>query len=214
MNFSRWFLSLVLLGFSSSIVMADGIDPKMGLIGGGGSTGLFSPDDTNFKFFVRGGDFTSIGQSLPFDFINATNHLAVGVDLVVTLLEGTNPLIFTCVPSSEYFTNCSPQTPTTLFGGGSLLIRFFDPNNGEGGFGGIPFATDLTSPEQCDGIENCSTDTPGADFAVQVTDVGGDLVNLPTGKGFMVQGTLIVPEPSTVLLVLAGGILLFLFKRS
>jgi hypothetical protein len=213
-NISRWFLALIFLGLSSSIAMADGVDPKMGLQGGTGSTGLFSPNDPNFNFTVQGGDFTSVGQSKTFDFINATGQLAVGVNLVVTLLQGTPPLIFTCVPFSEYFTNCSPTTPTTLSDGGNLLIRFFTPNTGDGGFGGIPFATDLASPEQCDGIQNCSTTTAGADFGVVVTDVGGDLVHLGTGQGFEVQGSLVVPEPSTILLVLAGGILFLFFKRS
>lgn len=212
----RCCLILIILGLTSTAALADGItDPGVKLKGGGGSTGLFSPNDSNFNFTFHGGDITTVGGFKDFDFINATGQIAVGMNLVVTLLSGTPPLTFTCNPANEYFTDCSPQSPgTTLSDGGTLLIRFFTPNNGEGGLGGIPFATDLPSSDSCDGIHNCTTGTFGADFLIEVADVGGDLVNLTKDQGFMVQGTLTVPEPSTILLVLAGGVLLFLFKRS
>ena len=214
MKTARWFLALALLGLSSSIAMADSADPRMGLLGGCCSTGQISPNDPNFQFTVDAGDFTSIGETIAFSFINATGQLATAVDLTLTLLDSTPPLTFTCDPSNQYFTNCSPQAPgSTLSDGGTLLVRFFSPNNGEGGFGGIPFATDLSSPEQCDGINNCSTETPGADFAVAVTDVGGDLVNLVGTQGFHARGVLEVPEPPTVLLGLTGGVLFLFFRR-
>src|SRR5882762_6284258 len=50
MNFSKWFLSLVLLGLSSSLAMADSVDPKFVPIGGGGSIILNSPNDPAFTF--------------------------------------------------------------------------------------------------------------------------------------------------------------------
>jgi hypothetical protein len=206
---ARWCLTLILLGLSCSVGYADGVDPGVKLQGGGDATGLFSPNDANFAFTVLGSDFTTIGQSEEFDFINFTNQLAIGVNLVATLLPGTPTLTYVCDPSSEYFTMCqvTPLSP------GVTLISFSDPNTGEGGFGGIPFATDF-GEGSCDGVHSCSTSTPGADFGVVVTDINGDLVNLGQGQGFKVQGTLLVPEPSTIFLVLAGGVLLFLFKRS
>jgi hypothetical protein len=206
MKISRWLLTLILLSVASSIAMADSTDPKMGLQGGCCSTGLFSLNDPNFSFTVLASDFTTIGQTELFDFINATGQTATEVDLLANLIQGTPALTFICDPSSEYFTQCS----VTPEGGGQTLIRFFDPNTGEGGFGGIPTAPDI----ECDGVHSCSTETPGADFAVYVQDVNGDLVNLnQTTDGFTVQGTLLVPEPSTVLLVLGAGVLLLLFKR-
>jgi hypothetical protein len=206
---ARWCLTLILLGLSCSVGYADGVDPGVKLQGGGDATGLFSPTDANFAFTVLGSDFTSIGQSEEFDFINFTNQVAIGVNLVATLLPGTPTLTYVCDPSSEYFTMCQ----VTSLSPGVTLISFSDPNTGEGGFGGIPFATDF-GEGSCDGAHSCSTSTPGADFGVVVTDINGDLVNLGQGQGFKVQGTLLVPEPSTIFLVLAGGLLLFLFKRS
>jgi hypothetical protein len=208
-NISRWFLTLILLGLSCSAGLADGIDPGVKLQGGSDATGLFSPADPNFSFIVLGSDFTAVGQSEEFDFINFTNEVAIGVNLVATLLPGTPTLTYTCGATSEYFTECS----VTPLGAGQTLIKYFDPNTGEGGFGGIPFATDF-GEGSCDGPRSCSTSTPGADFGVVVTDINGDLVHLAQGQGFKVQGTLLVPEPSSIFLVLGGGVLLFLFKRS
>ena len=215
----RYFLLLVILGSSCVAALADSVnDPGVKLKGGGGSTGLFSPTDENFAFSVRGGDFTVENETRFFDFINATGQLALEVDLTITLVPGTPDLTFTCDPSNEYFTDCSPKSPgTTLSDGGTLLIRFFTPNNGEGGFGGVPFATDLSSNNQqnCDGIHFCFTDTPGADFEVGVSDVNGDLVNLTSGQGFDARGIILTatPEPATLLLFATGGVLLFLLKR-
>ena len=209
MKIARWCLTLILLGLSCSVGYADGVDPGVKLQGGGDATGLFSPNDPNFAFTVLGSDFKTIGQSEEFDFINFTNQLAIGVNLIATLLPGTPTLTYVCDPSSEYFTMCqvTPLSP------GVTEISFSDPNTGEGGFGGIPFATDF-GDGSCDGVHACSTSTPGADFGVVVTDINGDLVNLGPGQGFQVQGTLLVPEPSTIFLILAGGVLLLLVKRS
>lgn len=198
----RWFMILIVLGLSSSIALADGIDPKMGLQGGTGSTGLFSPNDPNFSFTVFGSEFTS-GSSEFFDFINATGQTALGVNLVATLLAGTPTLTFSCAESNSYFNTCT----VTPLQNGQVLISY--SNTGEGGLGGIP-----NDPNpSCDGPGSCSPSVPAADFAVVVTDVGGDLANLPQGEGFSVQGNLAVPEPSTVLLVLTGGIIFLFFKR-
>jgi hypothetical protein len=188
--------------------MADGIDPEAKLVGGTDSTKLTRPDDPNFQFTVFGG--TSPRE---FDFINSTGHVAVGVNLALTLLPGTPALIFTCNPFSQYFTNCDPQEPRTLLPGESLLIRFFDPNHGEGGLGGIP---NDPSPTCSEGAFGCTSAVFGADFGVVFANRPGttDLQDLPSTQGFHVRGTLVVPEPSAILLVLTGGVLLFFVKRS
>src|SRR5271167_1932498 len=102
----RWFLALMVFVLLSSTAFADGIDPKMGLQGGTGSTGLFSPNDPNFSFTVLGSDFTP-GSSEFFDFINATGQTAVGVNLLATLLTGTPTLTFSCAESNSYFNTCN-----------------------------------------------------------------------------------------------------------
>jgi hypothetical protein len=201
MRLTRLLVVVTLVLAFSGVALAD-TDPAIGVKGGGGSTGLFSPNDENFFFQVFGTDFTT-GSSEEFDFINATGQVATGVNLTITLLGGTPDLSFTCVPVSQYFTSCSPLGPTTLSSTGSLLISYSNPNTGEGGFGGIP-----TDPNpSCDGIHSCSTDVPGADFGIFVQDVNGDLANLAQGQGFQVQGTLSVtpvPEPATILLLSTG----------
>ena len=145
MKISRWFLALILFGLSSSIALADGVDPKMGLQGGSGSTGLFSPNDPNFTFTVFGSDFT-VGSSEFFDFINATGQTAVGVNLVATLLAGTPTLTYTCAETNSYFNTCT----ITPLENGQVLISY--SNSGEGGLGGIP-----NDPNpSCDGPTSCS----------------------------------------------------------
>jgi hypothetical protein len=202
----RWCLTLIVLGLSCSAGYADGVDPGVKLQGGSDATGLFSPNDPNFAFTVLGSDFTTIGQSEEFDFINFTNQQVIGVNLLATLIPGTPTLTYVSDPISEYFT----MSQVTVLSPTMTLISYFDPNTGDGGFGGIPFSTEGS----CDGPHSCSTSTPGADFGVVVTDINGDLVHLGQGQGFTVQGTLLVPEPSTIFLVLAGAVLLFLIKRS
>ena len=207
MKISRCFLILILFGLMASASRADGVDPRFKLQGGGGSTGLFSLSDPNFAFTVHGGV-----SPQTFDFINATGQLVGEVDLLITLLPSTPTLLFTVDPVNPYFTNAMVTTLTT----GQTLISFFGLNTGEGGFGGLPFATDLPSPESCDGIHSCFTDTPGADFQVVVSNntSSTDLSSLPSNEGFSVAGTLVAtPEPATILLVLAGGVLILLFKR-
>jgi len=209
MNLSRWIVILILLGLSSSVATADSVDPVAKLQGGCCSTKLISANDPNFQGTVLGGS-----PSRSFDFINSTGSVAVGVNLVLALLPGTPTLTFICDPFSEYFTNCNPQSPTTLSPGETLLIRFFDPNNGEGGVGGIP-----NDPNpSCDGVFACSP-SPGhlaADFATVFANRPGftDLSDLPNTEGFSFKGSLVLPEPPAILLLLTGGVLLFFFKRS
>ena len=209
MKISRWLLVAVVLGLMSSAAMADTIDPQVKLIGGGGSTGLFSLNDPNFAFAVYGGT-----SPQTFDFINATGQLVGEVDLLITLFSNTPALTFTVDPANPYFTDAS----VTTLGTGQTLIRFFGLNTSERGYGGLPFATDLPNPGSCgDGVQYCYTNTPGADFLVAFADNPGttDLSTLPSYEGFNVTGTLVAtPEPSTMLLILVGMGLLVLLKRS
>ena len=210
MKISRWVLVLIFLSLSSSVALADGIDPGVKLQGGNDATGVFTANDPNFSFTAFASEFGTVGAQQEFDFINFTNQVATEVDLVVTLLPGTPALTFTCDGTSDYFSECS----VTDLGGGQTEISYFAPNTGPGGFGGLPPAMDF-GEGSCDGPQSCFTDTPGADFGVVVTDSNGDLHNLPGDEGFSAQGSLVlaVPEPPTVFFFIAAGTLLFLLKR-
>jgi len=185
--------------------MGDPIDPRGSLIGGTNSTGLFSLNDPNFAFTVFGGF-----SPQEFDFINASGQLVGEVDLLVTLVAGTPPLTFTVDPQNPYFTSAT----VTSLGNGQTLYRFFGLDETHGG---LPFATDLPGPGSCgegefeegNPINDCSTETPGADFGVVFANNTGtsDLSNLPRNQGFGVVGTLVAtPEPSSIVLLLAGSL--------
>jgi len=197
MKLARLLVLLVLAGAMCAAAMGDPIDPRGSLIGGGNSTGLFSLNDPNFAFTVFGGF-----SPQQFDFINASGQLVGEVDLLVTLLAGTPALTFTVDPENPYFTSAT----VTSLGNGQTLYRFFGLDETHGG---LPFATDLPNSENCDGIQNCYTETPGADFGVVFANNTGtlDLTNLPSNQGFGVVGTLVAtPEPSSIVLLLAGSL--------
>jgi PEP-CTERM motif len=184
---------LAFVGLSSSTALADAItDPGVKLKPPpGGSTPLFTPDDPNFTLNVAAGPST-IPQL--FDFINEIGRTAIGVNLNLISENGSSSgsfnLLFTCDNSADpYFTTCSPGlTPTK-----TTLISFFglDP---EASKNGIP---------SCIG-ESCSGTAADFEFAV-IND---------TASPFILRGHLLVPEPSTVLLLLVGVGFLFLFRRA
>lgn len=215
MKISRWFAILAFVGgimafvgFSPSTARADSLppDPGVKLCCGGGSTNLTSPTDPNFVI-----DFNAAnGADQTFSFINDTGQTAIAVDLVLTAeTDATgNPvspfdLVFTCDNTIDpYFTNCSPETPTQ-----TTLISFFglDP---EFGFNGIPTAPPGTV--RCTNEENpadCTFSGPSgsADFSFEIHN--------ETTDSFILKGTLEVPEPSTVLLVIVGVLFVFVFRR-
>jgi len=197
MNFSRCFLSLILLGFSSSLAMADSVDPVAKLGGGGGSIVLTSLNDPNFT-----GSFTQTGGVITvfFDFVNETGFTVGEVDLDVT---DNQLLIFSIDNTGDpYFTSFSPTIPTPLSPGDHLTLSWFGLDDTHLG---IPPRTSVS----CDG-DVCFSVPPLSDFRFTFT-----VADVPTGGSFDFTGTLFaVPEPPALLLVLTGGVLLFFLKRS
>jgi hypothetical protein len=190
MNISRWFLVVILLGLASSRATADSVDPKFQLQGGCCSTALHTLDDPNFTFtFTQTGGITIATA----EFVNETPFTIGRVDLDIT---DTVPLLFSADNSVDpYFTNASPTTPTLLSPGGHLLMSFFGTN---GDFPGIP-----NMPCDCEeGLSNHFI------FSMTVADV-------PLNGSYSFKGTLFaIPEPSAILLLLTGGVLVLFFKRS
>lgn len=196
MKISRWLFSLVLLGLSSSLAMADSVDPVAKLGGGNLSIVLTSLNDPLFT-----GSFTQQGGQtiVSFDFINNTTFTIGQVNLDVT---DNTPLTFSIDNTGDpYFTSFSPTSPTLLSPGDHLTLSWFGL---DGTHLGIPPATSVSC------IDGCFSSPPLSDFLFTFT-VG----DVPTGGSFAFTGTLFaVPEPPALLLVLTGGVLLLFLKRS
>jgi hypothetical protein len=99
MRILRWFLVFILLGLSSSVALADGIDPAIGVEGGTGSTlwtgsTIFTITSANFTsdtFFILTGTITNFD----FNFGNTEQG-------PFSSLEGSAfPTVTTIVPGFE-----------------------------------------------------------------------------------------------------------------
>jgi len=200
---SRLLVLVAFMGISCSVALADGTDPVMKL-GGGGSSEILTSNTFSFSFTQ-----TSPPQTSFFiDFINNTGTRVTTLDLLIT---GSAGLVFSCDNTIDpYFTNCG----TTLQDNGKYLMSFFGL---DATHLGIPFATKIVCgdgeegfEDDEDGGENTCTATPIlSDFGITVA-VG----DMAPGQSFSVAGTLVAPEPSSVVLLLAGGLLFLLYKRS
>jgi hypothetical protein len=174
------------------IAKADTVDPAIGVRGctGGGCSDPVT--NGTFSFGIVGGP-----SEQDFNFFNASGFNAVELDLLATPATGAPVLTYTCIQFSEYFTNCS----VTPMDNGQTLIRYFDPNTGELGVGGIPSGPNPPTCES-DDVTVCSAN----DFQIFVQDVNGDITGRQ-GALATVDGTLLaapVPEPGTIILLGSG----------
>jgi hypothetical protein len=199
-KFTRLLVLVAFFGIACSVTLATGTDPVMKLGGGGGSQVLTTP---TFSFnFTQ----TSPPQTSFFvDFINNTGLNMSAVDLLIT---GSTGLVFTCDNSIDpYFTNCG----TALQDNGKFLITFFGL---DATHLGIPFATlvrcaDGTERLEDEGSTSCTAVPALSDFGFTV-----GVQDMVAGQNFSVAGTLVAPEPSSLALVLAGGLLFLLYRRT
>ena len=79
---------------------------------------------------------------------------------------------------------------------------------------GIPFATKVVCDDgeeefEDEGSTSCTATPKLSDFGITV-----GVIDMAPGQSFSVAGTLVAPEPSSVVLLLAGGLLFLLYKRS
>jgi hypothetical protein len=225
MYISRWILGLILLGVLSSGAKADSVDPKFVPIGGCCSVVINSMND--FSAFTFGYQFgttatTDCGNvhNSFFDqgrtcidpthtnlsFINNTGHTWTSLTLEFTKISGL--LIFSPTANAN---TIDPYYNNSTFGIDPItenpFVRFF--------------GLDATHPGilpafGCEG-NSCSGPTAN-DGQLRLYDVGilADVSDAQhVGDAFTANGTATAaPEPATVLLALAGGLLLFLFKRT
>lgn len=200
---SACFLLMVLLGLSGSAALADGAvpnDPGFKVGGGGLSPVILTANDP-----IYAGTFTKTSttqNTVFFEFINGTGFTAGATNLDVT--DNATLTFLADNTGDPYWANASPLFPgVTLSPGGHLTISFF--------------GTDSTHPGLISAI-GCTTNDPGSctsipsasDFFFEVS-----VADMAVGNRFDFTGTLVpLPEPPTILLFLAGGLLLFLLKRS
>lgn len=232
MNISRWLFSLLLLGLSASIAMADSVDPKFVPIGGTGSIVInsladFSPLTFSYQQGVTqtvdcgqvSGSFSDAGFTCikPFDpetetgtmteFVNNTGQTWTSLTLeFVNVVDPSGVLVFSPTGNANFI---DPYFNNSTFGineaSGNPFVTFFGIDANHPG---------ILAAFGCDG-DSCSgpiaeDGTRLYDFAI-LADVT-DAEKVP-GSAFTAQGSATVPEPPTVLLALGGGLLLFLFKR-
>ena len=202
MKITRLLVMVAFLGISCTVALADGTDPVMKL-GGGGHSQVLTTDTFSFSFTQT----KPPSSSFFIDFINNTHTTVTELDLLIT---GSAGLVFTCDNSIDpYFTGCG----SAIQEDGKYLITFSGLN---GTHLGIPFATRVRCEDGEDGFQDedggpttCSATPILSDFGVTV-----GVSDMATGQSFSVAGTLIAPEPSSLMLVLAGGMLLLLYKRA
>jgi hypothetical protein len=196
---SRLLLLVAFVGTSCSVALADGIgtDPVMKLGPGGHST----PVNT-FTFSFSFHKTSTSQTSVIFDFINNTGVTIGEVDLLAT---GTG-LGFSCdnTVSNPYFNNCSPTTTNPS----PVALKWFGLDSTHHG---IPFATTLTCEgDGEEGSPDCTSKPKLSDFKFTV-----NVRDMAVGQSFSAAGTLLpTPEPRTLVLVLAGGLLFLLYRRA
>jgi hypothetical protein len=220
----RCCLILILLGLSSTAALANGIDPKFVPIGGTGSVILHSPNDPAFTFAYVGGVTPTT---------DCGNVSSAFFDLGQTCIDPTFTNTEFINDSGQAWTSITLEftsiSPSTLAFSPTDNANSVDPyfNNSTSGIldNGHPFVTffgiDATHPgilpttNNCpDGPSTCTGPTANDgtlylyDFAI-LSDVSDSVL---TGN-WTLTGSATVPEPPTVLLVLVGVLLLFLFKR-
>lgn len=200
MKITRLLVLVAFAGLFSSVALADGTDPVMKL-GGGGTSEVLTTDTFSFSFTQ-----TNPPQSSFFiDFINNTGQNIIALDLLIT---GSTGLVFSCDNTIDpYFTGCS----TSLQDNGQYLIVFSGLDETHLG---IPFATSVVCSDgeigfEDDGGSTCTATPILSDFGITV-----GVTDMAPGQNFSVAGTMIAPEPSSLAMVLAGGLLFLLYRRT
>lgn len=219
----RWYLVLIFLGLSSSVVLADSVDPKFVPIGGTGSIILTSPTDPAFTFsFTQSPSSGTVdcgtfgGPSgdacinpLNTEFVNDSGKTWNSITLVVT--QQSAGLLFTALNNAidPYFASSSTGTEDN----GDQFVTFSGIDADHPGIESAFSCPD--GPDTCTGPIEGGDDTDSPEVLLYDFSILADVSDMANGQSFTVQGfATTVPEPPAVLLALGGGLLLILFKRS
>ena len=211
---------VALVGLASSVAKADGIDPRFVPIGGSGSIILTSPTDPAFQIsFTKNGtvgtvDCGSFGgpagdlciDPSMTEFVNLTHQTWTSITLEIT--QQSAGLFFAALDNSvdPYFANSASGTLSN----GDAFVTFFGIDANHPG---------ILSADSCpDGPHTCTgPSVPLGEFGSLLLydfSVLSDVSDMTDGQSFTAQGTATTAtEPATALLALAGGLLLFFFKR-
>jgi hypothetical protein len=197
----RCCLILIILGLSSTVALANGIDPVGKVLGGDPTLVLLTANDPNFQGTVTKGtsNFVSFG------FINGTGFTAGAINEDVINTSILDILSFSTDNTSDpYFDQSTPplSAPVSVSPGEHVTLSFFGTTTHPGLASANCTSSDPTS---------C---TPPAPFNTMFF-VAFDITDMTVGDSFHFQGSFVpIPEPATILLVLAGGVLFPFFKRS
>jgi hypothetical protein len=169
-----------------SVAKADGVDPAIGIRGcTGGGCSMEIGEGGMFSFDILVGPNVSTFQT--FNFFNNSGFTAAEVDMLAP-----SSLTYTCGDVRAYYASCSITAE-----GSSTLIRYFNPDNTEGGIPSGP------NPPTCTTDGEFSSCSPN-DFQIVVS--GRDLIQ-PVAESLTVNGELLaapVPEPGTLILLGSG----------
>jgi hypothetical protein len=221
---ARLLLVVALLGFSASVILADGVDPLVGIGHGNGSTPITTPI-TAFTLVTAQSSVCTISGDvcgvIPPGMPDAgmipvfQNDLGQTITtLTIFLQNGSIPLNYQCGPLA-FFSDCTTVTVGTGPTGGTDVIF--------SGGTGIPalifYADDDSDDSSCQTLgptgPNCADDWVPTEFTVDIEGIittdGTTSNDLPTG--ITIQGSVITsPEPSSALMLLFGMLALALTK--
>jgi hypothetical protein len=224
----RCCLILILLGLSSSAALADGIpDPGFGLAGGHTTTVLNFPTDPAFTFSYVGGvtpttdcgnvnsAFIDLGRTCidpthtNLDFINNSGKTWTSLTLEFTKISPST-LAFFATDNANFIDPYFNNSRSGILGNGDPFVTFFGIDSTHPGI--LP-ATSCTTHIEAPPTTPCTG--PSADNGTLLYDfeVIADVSDSVLTGNWTSTGSATVPEPPTVLLALAGGLLLFLLKR-
>jgi hypothetical protein len=212
-SFRLLFVILTAAVFSAA-AWANGIDPRVIIQGGTGSTPitLTNPNPSvtstavannaqnNFPCFFE--DSAACVQDV---FQNQTITTIMSLDVFIpTVLVNEEALVFTCGPFADvlFFDHC---TNTIVTGGTHVFFSADDMN----GFNGVPPAVLTCVPDSDDAEGSCDKDDQkfvGGEFTIDIE--GSDL---PAGTQITAQA-ITSPEPGTGLMFLFGVLAFGMFK--